>query len=162
VTPGRATDFALDGADRITSQTDHGTQPACSDDQQIQYSYLATSDLQDRTISRAASTCTDTAPGWTVKQQTANTYFLDGSAKTIQNWNGPAATATLMQSHTLAYEDANGRYLWPTSLATGEASSCSKRQRRVQPICNPDVHAQGRNCVMRPERNRQKRPCKED
>jgi RHS repeat-associated protein len=110
-TPGRKTDYTFDQADQLVDQVDHGLQSGCSDDQRVQYTYLATGNLQDEIVSRPSATCTDTAPGWVAKEQTTHTYFLDGSPSTEKVWNGPSATATLMQSNTLAYEDASGVYL---------------------------------------------------
>ncbi|MFL5936133.1 MAG: DNRLRE domain-containing protein, partial [Gaiellaceae bacterium] len=78
-TPGRVTDYAYDQADQVLTQTDHGLQTGCGDDQLIQYTYEQTRDLRDELVSRASASCTDQSPGWTVKEQTSNTYFLDGS-----------------------------------------------------------------------------------
>jgi RHS repeat-associated protein len=111
VTAGRKSDFTYDQADQVVDQVDHGLQAGCADDQRIQYAYRPTGEPQDEIVSRAGAACTDAAPGWTVKQQTTNTYFLDGALNTVKVWNGPSATATLVQSHTLAYEDAGGIYL---------------------------------------------------
>jgi hypothetical protein len=54
---------------------------------------------------RPGGGCTDTAPAWVVKQQTTYTYFLNDLLQTMKVWNGPSAGASLVQSHTLAYED---------------------------------------------------------
>jgi RHS repeat-associated protein len=123
-TAGRKVDFTYDQADQTVDQVDRGLQTGCTDDQRVQYTYAATGDPQDQLVSRPSSSCTDTAPGWTVKGQSTNTYFLDGSLSTEKTWNGPAATATLMQTHTVGYEDGNGVYANGnvTSDSTGIAS----------------------------------------
>lgn len=108
---GRATDYSYDAVSDVTSQVDHGTQSGCADDQRVQYTYSAAGDQQDEMVSRPSASCTVAAPGWTIKQQTSATYFLNGQPKTVQTWNGPAATAALVQSHSIAYEDSNSVYL---------------------------------------------------
>jgi RHS repeat-associated protein len=60
-----------------------------------------------------------------VKEQTTHSYFLDGSISMEKIWNGPSASGTLMQTHTLAYEDSAGIYVNGniTSDTVGIASS---------------------------------------
>jgi len=111
VTAGRKTDVIYNQADDVVEQVDRGLQSGCSDDQRIQYAYRPDGDLQDEIVSRPGAGCTDATPGWVVKQQTSNTYFLNGLLNTLKVWNGPAATASLVQSHSLAYEDLAGIYL---------------------------------------------------
>jgi RHS repeat-associated protein len=108
---GRKTDFTYDQANEVVDQVDHGPQTGCSDDQRIQYTYKPTGDLQDEILSRPGPSCTDPAPGWVTKEQTTVGYFLDRSLNTLKVWNGPSASATLMQTHTLSYEDNTGIYL---------------------------------------------------
>jgi RHS repeat-associated protein len=136
-TAGRKTDYTYDGADQVTDQVDHGLVAGCADDQRIQYTYRPTGDQQDELVSRPGSGCTDAAPGWVVKQQTTYTYFLNALLQTMKVWNGPSASGTLMQSHTLAYEDPTGLFLngnkatdtfteqGPTAGAPCQSSSCT-------------------------------------
>jgi RHS repeat-associated protein len=109
-TAGRKTDYIYDQADQVTDQVDRGLQAGCADDQRVQYTYVPTGDLQDEIVSRPGPSCTDATPGWIVKEQTTNTLLLDGSVSTEKVWNGPAASGTLMQTHTLSYEDGSGVY----------------------------------------------------
>jgi len=111
VTAGRKTDSSYDQADQVIDQVDHGLQSGCADEQRIQYTYRPAGDPQDEILSRPASGCTDTAPGWAVKEQTSLTYFLNRSLNTLKTWNGPAASASLMQSHTFSYEDPSGIFV---------------------------------------------------
>jgi RHS repeat-associated protein len=137
VTTGRKSDFTYNGADDIVDQVDHGLQSGCVDDQRVQYTYRLTGALQDEIVSRAGAGCTDTAPAWGVKQQTTDTYFLNRLLQTMKVWNGPAASGTLVQSHSLAYQDSAGVYLngnqasdtfsvqGPTAGTPCQTSSCT-------------------------------------
>jgi RHS repeat-associated protein len=108
---GRIREFSFDQADQVVDQIDRGLQSSCTDDQRLEYTYTPVGELQDQIVSRAGISCTNTSPDWVARMQTTSGYFLDGSLSTRKIWNGRAATAQLVQTHTLSYEDSSGVYV---------------------------------------------------
>lgn len=102
VTPGRRHAFSYDPADWITSHIDYGTDGGSSDDQRIRQTFSAVGLETERLVE------TWSGSAWQLKEKTTWSHFANGKLKTLQTTN---AAGTVLQSHTLSYEDDSGRYI---------------------------------------------------
>jgi RHS repeat-associated protein len=107
VSAGRKHALTYDGADWLQTDLDYGKQAGCTDDQRTTYDFTPTGWDKQRVVALTGTGCTDAAPNWVTKQTTNWTYFANGDLSTEQLLNN---ANTVLESHTLTYNDANGFY----------------------------------------------------
>ncbi len=96
---GKKHDFYYDLADQVT----YDAERSAEGDWVVVSEYFPSGREKFREVQRR-----DPVSGWAVKQKTEWSYYLSGDLKTLKTTNG---AGELLESHTLSYEDLDGRYL---------------------------------------------------